>query len=96
MESPVFVKTFSWFFLSLINIDNFPSLLWLFTSVKNQDWLTFSILAVLNIKTFTTSTVNVAEVIGLVFEKLEPSRIGAPNLHLICSSCTLDIPRLVV
>jgi hypothetical protein len=92
VESPVFVKPLSWFFLSLVNIDNFPSLLWLFTSIDDQDRLTFSILTILNIKTFTTSTVDVAEVVSLVFEQLEPSRIRAPDLHLISSSSTLDVP----
>jgi hypothetical protein len=32
----------------------------------------------------------------LVLEHLEPSRVGAPDLHVVGSTSTLDIPRLVV
>lgn len=34
--------------------------------------------------------------ICFVLKDLEPLGVGAPDLHLICSSCTLDVPRLVV
>jgi hypothetical protein len=39
---------------------------------------------------------NVAEMCISVYEDLEPSRVGAPNLHVVSSSSALDIPRLVV
>jgi hypothetical protein len=29
-------------------------------------------------------------------EDLEPPRVGAPDLHVVGSSSTLDIPRLIV
>jgi hypothetical protein len=32
----------------------------------------------------------------LILENLEPSWVGAPNLHIICSTSTLDVPRLIV
>jgi hypothetical protein len=32
----------------------------------------------------------------LVLEQLEPSRVGAPDLHVSGSTCALDVPRLVV
>jgi hypothetical protein len=32
----------------------------------------------------------------LILEDLEPSRVGAPDLHVVGSSSALDIPRLVV
>jgi hypothetical protein len=32
----------------------------------------------------------------LISEDLEPSRVGTPDLHVVGSSSTLDIPRLIV
>jgi len=32
----------------------------------------------------------------LVLEYLEPSRVSAPDLHVVGSSSILDVPRLVV
>jgi hypothetical protein len=39
---------------------------------------------------------HVDEVFLLVFEELEPSRVGAPDLHVVGFSSVLNIPRLVV
>jgi hypothetical protein len=50
----------------------------------------------LNFKAFTSSLVNIAEMISLVFEELEPLRISAPDLHVVGSTRTLDVPWLVI
>jgi hypothetical protein len=72
MEAEVLIDTFGSNFLSFIKIDNLPSLLWLFSSINDHYWLTFSIFSVLNIKAFTSSLINVAEMICLILEELEP------------------------
>jgi hypothetical protein len=92
MESPVFVKTLGWLFLCFININNLPSLLWLLSFVSYQNWLAFSIFTILNIKAFSSSGINVAEVVCFELEELEPLSICAPDLHLVGSSAALDIP----
>jgi hypothetical protein len=52
--------------------------------------LTFFIFAAYYIKAFLVF--NVAEMIVSIFEDLEPSRVGAPDLHVVGSSSTLDVP----
>jgi hypothetical protein len=39
---------------------------------------------------------DIDEVVSSVPEDLEPSRVGAPDLHFVSSSCTLNVPRLIV
>jgi hypothetical protein len=54
--------------------------------------LTFSIFTVLNIKAFSTSCINIAEMVCLILEDLEPFRVGAIDLHVIGLSGVLDVP----
>jgi hypothetical protein len=56
--------------------------------------LTLNIFATSHFQAFSVLDVN--EFSSLVSENLEPSRVGAPDLHVVGSSSTLDIPRLVV
>jgi hypothetical protein len=72
MESPVFVKTLGWFFLCFVNINDSPSLLSLFTSTNLHNSSSFSILTELNIKAFTSSGINVTEMVSFVLEELPP------------------------
>jgi hypothetical protein len=62
--------------------------------VVNTDSLSFYILSTSDIKNLAISPVD--ELILLILEKLEPSRVGTPDLHVISFTSTLDIPRLIV
>jgi hypothetical protein len=96
METELFIEAFGSQFLSLVNIHNLPSLVSsIFTSsAANLDGLTFLILGLVNLENLVVGWVD--EVLSLKLEYLEPSRVGAPDLHVGSSSSTLDIPRLVV
>jgi hypothetical protein len=48
--------------------------------------LSFSIFSILNFKAFTSSLVNVAEMVSFILEELEPFSIGTPDLHVVGSS----------
>jgi hypothetical protein len=52
--------------------------------------LTFFIFAAYYIKAFLVF--NVAEMIVSIFEDLEPSRVGAPDLHVASLTRILNIP----
>jgi hypothetical protein len=58
------------------------------------NWVSFNVFASSNIKDLVVGPVD--ELVVLILEDLEPSRVGAPDLHVIGSTCTLDIPRLIV
>jgi hypothetical protein len=90
METELLVEALSSYLISLIKINNLPLLS--FTSVVSKDTncLTFFVLAAFDIKYLIVGPVN--ELIVLVFEYLEPSTVGAPDLHVIGFTSTLDIP----
>jgi hypothetical protein len=96
IESPVFVHSLSLGFLCFIEIDNSPSLLWLVGFTQNTYSLSLSILSVLDIEALTSSGINVAESICFIFEDLEPLGVSRPDLHVVCSTWVLNVPRLVV
>jgi len=56
--------------------------------------LSFLIFATSNIKNFIVRPID--ELFIFVLENLEPSGVGAPDLHVVGSSSTLDVPGLVV
>jgi hypothetical protein len=56
--------------------------------------LAFLVFASSYIKAFLVF--DIAEVIILIHKDLEPSTVGAPNLHAVCFSGRLDVPRLIV
>ena len=94
MESKLLVETLGSSLLSLVNIDNLPSLVSTVVSLVNNDWLTFSIFSTTDVEAF--SVLPVDNMFILVFEDLPPLRVGAPDLHVVGSTRVLDIPRLVV
>jgi hypothetical protein len=65
-------------------VDDLPSLVGVVCSTEDLNLLTFNIFASSNIKTFFV--LNVAEVLIRISENLEPSRVGAPNLHVVGST----------
>jgi len=56
--------------------------------------LSFLIFATSNIKNFIVRPID--ELFIFVLENLEPSGVGAPDLHVVGFSSTLDVPGLVV
>jgi hypothetical protein len=43
-----------------------------------------------NIECFTVLPID--EMLAFILEDLEPSRVGAPDLHVVGSSSVLDVP----
>jgi hypothetical protein len=76
----------------LIKIDNLPSLIDSVTlvSIVDNNSLTLFIFTTRYIKDLVVRWI--VEVFILVIENLEPSRISAPDLHVLGSSSALDIP----
>jgi len=56
--------------------------------------LTFFVFTSFYIKNFLVLPVD--ELTILILENLPPTRVSAPDLHVLCSSRVLNIPRLVV
>jgi len=84
VETEFFIESFTCNFLCLVKIDNLPSLVGTIMSVPNDNLLTFNIFALEDIKAFLVLPVD--EVFIRVGEDLPPSRVGAPDLHVLVSS----------
>jgi hypothetical protein len=89
MESKVFVKSLGLYLLSLINIDDLPSLVDLSVSLVQDNILVFSVLSSFNIK--YSVVLHVGDELSFVSEQLPPSRVGAPDLKVSVSSRVLDV-----
>jgi hypothetical protein len=59
-------------------------------STMNLDILSFNILTLVNIQTFV-ALLDVAEVLSAINKDLPPSRVGAPNLHILCLTRVLNV-----
>jgi hypothetical protein len=90
MEAELLIESTSLILSSLIKIDNLPLLVSSSVVAPNTNWVTFLILGTLDIKDLVVSPVD--ELVVLVLEKLEPSLVGAPDLHVIGSTSILDVP----
>jgi hypothetical protein len=90
METEVFVKSLSLWALILIKIKDSPSLGSSSIVTPYLNWVSFFILATSNIKDLVIRPVD--ELVVLILEDLEPSRVGAPDLHVVGLSSALDIP----
>ena len=90
MEAKVFFKSLGLNFLSFIKIDDLPFLISSFVSIPDNDLSTFSIFATMDIKHLVAF--DVLEVLCFIDEDLEPSRVGAPDLHVVGSSGILNVP----
>jgi hypothetical protein len=90
VEVEILVDTLGWISLHFINIDNIPFLASTTAVAKNLDCLSFNILGSSDIKYFTVLPIN--ELATLVLENLEPSRVSAPDLHVVGLTSTLDVP----
>jgi hypothetical protein len=94
MEAPVFVESLSLWSLSFVKIDDSPLLVLSSVVAPNSYLLAFNIFSSSYIKYLTVLPVD--ELILFKLEELEPSRVSAPDLHVVGLTSTLDIPRLVV
>jgi hypothetical protein len=94
MEAPFFAHSLSLFSFSLVNINNLPLLMFASVVAPNSYSLAFNVFSSSYIKYLIVIPVD--ELTVLILENLEPSRVSAPDLHVVGSTSTLDIPRLVV
>jgi hypothetical protein len=94
METKVLVESLGLWSLGFIEIDNIPLLSGRSVVTPYSNSLSFLIFASSDIKGFAVLPID--ELVILILENLEPSRVSAPDLHVISSSSTLDIPRLIV
>jgi hypothetical protein len=90
MESEVLVKSLGLDWTSFVKIDNSPSLMSSVVVTKYSNCLSFSILSTCDIKYFTTLPID--ELAVLILEYLEPSRVSAPDLHVVGLTSRFDIP----
>jgi hypothetical protein len=90
METKVFVESLSLRSISLVKINDIPLLVLSTVVTVYLNSLSFLILGSCDIKYLTVLPVD--ELVILVLEYLEPSRISAPDLHVVGSSRTLNVP----
>jgi hypothetical protein len=94
VETKIGVHSLGLDWSSFVKIDDIPSLIGSIVFLPDDNLSSFLIFSSMNIK--SSSILDINEMFINILEDLEPSRVGAPDLHVVGSSCTLDIPRLVV
>jgi hypothetical protein len=90
VETEIFVKSLRLYCLSFVKIDNLPLLGFGSIVTPNLNWVSFFILSSSDIEDF--AVVPVDELVVLILEDLPPSRVSAPDLHVVGFSRALDIP----
>jgi len=90
MEAPFFVKSFLSCLLRFVKVDNCPSLVSSSVVAIYSNWMSFFILVSFYLENLFALPVD--ELLTFILEDLEPSRVGAPDLHVVGSSSTLDVP----
>jgi hypothetical protein len=81
MEAPVLVESFRLWTLSFVKVNDSPSLGSCSIVTPYLYWVSFFILSSSDIEDF--AVVPVDELVVLILEDLPPSRVGAPDLHVI-------------
>jgi hypothetical protein len=81
VETEVLVETLSSNLVSLVKIDNLPSLGGSLVLGPDLNWVSFFVFASSNIKYHVVSWIS--EVFTTELEDLEPSGVGAPDLHVL-------------
>jgi hypothetical protein len=94
VESPIFVNAFSLWAFGFVKIEYSPFLVKATIITINSNFASFLVLSTKHIKHLAALPVD--ELFFLILENLEPSRVSAPDLHIVGSTSALDIPRLVV
>jgi hypothetical protein len=90
MESKLFVNTLGLRSLCFVEIDYLPLLMSTLVVSINTNCMSFFIFSILNFESLVALPVN--ELVVFVSEYLEPSGVGAPDLHVVGSTCALDVP----
>jgi hypothetical protein len=91
VESKLLIQSLGLGLCLLVKIEDLPSLVSSVVSVIYLNLLSLVIFTLEDIKA-SIGFLDVAEMLSLVDKDLEPSRVGAPNLHVVGSAGTLDIP----
>jgi hypothetical protein len=89
VETEFLVQSRCWLFVLFVKINNLPSLVSTFMKSVNDNSLTFYIFSSGNIKYFSVSDVH--KVFSFIDESLEPSWVGAPDLHVSSFSSRFDV-----
>jgi hypothetical protein len=94
VEAKVFADSLNLRTLGFVKIDNIPLLSCTVIVTPNTNCLSFLVFASLDVKDLVALPVD--ELVVLISEYLEPSRVSAPDLHVIGLTSILDVPRLIV
>jgi hypothetical protein len=95
MESKFFIQSLGFKLISLVKIKDLPLLTGASVVSEDSNALSFNIFVSSSYtKDLIVSPVD--ELVLFILEHLEPSRVGAPDLHLVCSTSALDVPGLIV
>jgi hypothetical protein len=89
IETEFFIKSLGFSLSSLVKIKDLPFLSFGTVVTMYLDWVSFFIFSSSNIKDLVAGEVD--ELIVIVLEDLEPSRVGAPDLHVVGLTRRFDI-----
>jgi hypothetical protein len=89
IETKFFIKSLGFSLSSLVKIKDLPFLSFGSVVTMYLDWVSFFIFSSSNIKDLVAGEVD--ELIVIVLEDLEPSRVGAPDLHVVGLTRRFDI-----
>jgi hypothetical protein len=81
IEAKFFIKSLGFSLGCLVNIEDLPFLSFGSVVAPNLNWVSFYIFSSSNIKGLVVGPVD--ELVVLVLEDLEPSRVSAPDLHVV-------------
>jgi len=81
VESKVFVETLGWISFHFINIGHSPLLILTIVVLIDTNFAAFFIFATCNIKNF--AVIPIDELSVFIFENLPPTRVSAPDLHVL-------------
>jgi hypothetical protein len=94
IESEVLVETLLFSLAGLVNIKDCPLLVVALIVAPDSDRSSFFVFTSFNIKDLVVLPVD--KLLVLILEDLPPSRVSAPDLHVVTSSTAGDVPRLIV
>jgi hypothetical protein len=94
VDTELIIESLGLSLLSLIKIKNLPFLVCSAVVSSNTNSIAFFILRSSYVKDLVIGPVD--ELIIIVLEDLEPSWVGAPDLHVVGSTWALDVEWLVV
>ena len=90
METEVLIKSLLLILSSFVNVEYCPLLVVSSVVAPYSNCLTFFVSTALDIKDLAVLPVD--ELLVLILEDLPPSRVGAPDLHVVGSTRASDVP----